>query len=167
MRYVSKRPNDAPERALLKELAAERRRFGYRRLREMARRRGVVSRWDVTALRPEDLLTMSNRLHCYIQTTWPEARPLREVPIQLRMDDRYLSGRIDLVVECADRLVVIDHKTFPGAGDHLLSLAQEHGPQLCLYAEALGRLTSQYHITKLLHFPIRGQLVSPSSAGST
>ena len=42
MRYVSKRPSDAPERALLKELAAERRRFGYRRLREMARRRGVV-----------------------------------------------------------------------------------------------------------------------------
>jgi putative transposase len=42
MRYVSKRPSDAAERALLKELAAERRRFGYRRLREMAKRRGVV-----------------------------------------------------------------------------------------------------------------------------
>ena len=42
MRYASKRPSDAPERALLKELAAERRRFGYRRLREMARRRGVI-----------------------------------------------------------------------------------------------------------------------------
>ena len=42
MRYVSKRKGDGAERALLKELAAERRRFGYRRLREMARRRGVV-----------------------------------------------------------------------------------------------------------------------------
>lgn len=30
------------ERTLLKELAAERRRFGYRRLREMVRRLGVV-----------------------------------------------------------------------------------------------------------------------------
>ncbi len=39
---MSQRPDDAPERALLKELAAERRRFGYRRLREMARRKGVV-----------------------------------------------------------------------------------------------------------------------------
>jgi phospholipid methyltransferase len=29
MRYASKRPSDAPERALLKGLAAERRRFGY------------------------------------------------------------------------------------------------------------------------------------------
>ena len=42
MRYVSRRASDAAERALLTELAAERRRFGYRRLREMARRRGVV-----------------------------------------------------------------------------------------------------------------------------
>ena len=42
VRYARKRKSDDAERALLKELAAERRRFGYRRLREMARRRGVV-----------------------------------------------------------------------------------------------------------------------------
>ncbi|MEZ5923844.1 MAG: IS3 family transposase [Hyphomicrobiaceae bacterium] len=41
-RYRRKRADDEAERALLRELAAERRRFGYRRLREMARRRGVV-----------------------------------------------------------------------------------------------------------------------------
>jgi hypothetical protein len=33
MRYARKRESDAAERALLKELAGERRRFGYRRLR--------------------------------------------------------------------------------------------------------------------------------------
>ena len=42
VRYEKKRRGDDAERALLKELAAERRRFGYRRLREMARRRGIV-----------------------------------------------------------------------------------------------------------------------------
>jgi putative transposase len=42
VRYARKRKDDAAERALLKEIAVERRRFGYRRLREMARRRGVV-----------------------------------------------------------------------------------------------------------------------------
>ena len=42
VRYARKRKCDDAERALLKELAAERRRFGYRRLREMARRRGVA-----------------------------------------------------------------------------------------------------------------------------
>jgi putative transposase len=62
MRYVSKRPDDAPERALLKELAAERRRFGYRRLREMARRRGVVMNLKkVYRLYKEEGLTVRRR----------------------------------------------------------------------------------------------------------
>jgi putative transposase len=42
VRYQKKRKPDEGERRLLRELAAERRRFGYRRLREMARRKGVV-----------------------------------------------------------------------------------------------------------------------------
>lgn len=40
MRYRRKRQDDAADRALLRALAAERRRFGYRRLREMAKRKG-------------------------------------------------------------------------------------------------------------------------------
>ena len=40
VRYRHRRPDDAADRALLRELAAERRRFGYRRLREMAKRKG-------------------------------------------------------------------------------------------------------------------------------
>jgi putative transposase len=42
VRYERTRKSDGAERALLVELAGQRRRFGYRRLREMARRRGVV-----------------------------------------------------------------------------------------------------------------------------
>ena len=40
MRYRKKREDDTAERELLRALAAERRRFGYRRLREMAKRKG-------------------------------------------------------------------------------------------------------------------------------
>lgn len=40
MRYRRKRQDDTAERELLRALAAERRRFGYRRLREMAKRAG-------------------------------------------------------------------------------------------------------------------------------
>jgi putative transposase len=40
VRYRRKRQDDAADRELLRVLAAERRRFGYRRLREMAKRRG-------------------------------------------------------------------------------------------------------------------------------
>ena len=42
VRYQKKRKADDAERRLLNELAVERRRFGYRRLREMARRAGVI-----------------------------------------------------------------------------------------------------------------------------
>jgi putative transposase len=41
-RYASKRPDDALIRQRLKELALERRRFGYRRLHIMLRREGIV-----------------------------------------------------------------------------------------------------------------------------
>jgi len=40
VRYRRKRKDDAADRELLRALAAERRRFGYRRLREMAKRKG-------------------------------------------------------------------------------------------------------------------------------
>jgi putative transposase len=40
VRYRKKRKDDTAERELLRTLAAERRRFGYRRLREMAKRKG-------------------------------------------------------------------------------------------------------------------------------
>ena len=43
VRYKWKRKSDDVERALLREIAGERRRFGYWRLREMARR-GAWSR---------------------------------------------------------------------------------------------------------------------------
>ena len=44
-RYVSKRPDDSWLRQRLKELASERRRFGYRRLHLMLRREGIMLNW--------------------------------------------------------------------------------------------------------------------------
>lgn len=41
-RYRSSRPDDAGRRGKLRELAAERRRFGYRRLHLLMRREGVA-----------------------------------------------------------------------------------------------------------------------------
>ena len=42
VRYRSNRPDDAPVRLRLRELAAIRRRFGYRRLHILLRREGIV-----------------------------------------------------------------------------------------------------------------------------
>jgi len=62
VRYRRRRASDAAERQLLKELAAERRRFGYRRLREMARRRGITMNLKkVYRLYKEEGLTVRRR----------------------------------------------------------------------------------------------------------
>jgi putative transposase len=42
VRYRSRRPDDAALRSRMRELAAERRRFGYRRLHVLLRREGLV-----------------------------------------------------------------------------------------------------------------------------
>jgi transposase InsO family protein len=42
VRYRSRRPDDAALRSRIRELAAERRRFGYRRLHVLLRREGLV-----------------------------------------------------------------------------------------------------------------------------
>jgi len=44
-RYLSKRPDDTAIRQRLRELASERRRFGYRRLYILLRREGVALNW--------------------------------------------------------------------------------------------------------------------------
>ena len=59
MRYRSCRPDDADLRTPLRELAAERRRFGYRRLHIMLRRDGIeINRKEVQRLYPEERLTV-------------------------------------------------------------------------------------------------------------
>ena len=62
VRYQKKRKSDDAERGSLNELAVERRRFGYRRLREMARRAGIVMNLKkVYRLYKEEGLTVRQR----------------------------------------------------------------------------------------------------------
>jgi putative transposase len=61
-RYASKRPDDGALRQRLKELASERRRFGYRRLFLMLRREGVMlNRKKLYRLYREERLTVRKR----------------------------------------------------------------------------------------------------------
>ena len=62
VRYQSTRPDDAPLRERLKALAAERRRFGYRRLHVLLRREGhAVNQKKVRRLYREERLTVRRR----------------------------------------------------------------------------------------------------------
>ena len=61
-RYRSTRPDDAGLRKRLRELAAERRRFGYRRLHLLLKREGVVVNWKkLYRLYRDERLTVRKR----------------------------------------------------------------------------------------------------------
>lgn len=61
-RYASRRPDDTPLRARLRALAAERRRFGYRRLHMLLRREGVaLNHKRLFRLYREERLTVRRR----------------------------------------------------------------------------------------------------------
>jgi putative transposase len=61
-RYRSRRPDDAGLRIRLRELAAERRRFGYRRLHLVLKRQGVTINWKkLYRLYREERLTVRKR----------------------------------------------------------------------------------------------------------
>lgn len=61
-RYRSSRPHDAGLRERLRELAAERRRFGYRRLHLLLKREGVAVNWKkLYRLYREERLTVRKR----------------------------------------------------------------------------------------------------------
>ena len=61
-RYQSTRPDDAELRGRLRELASERRRFGYRRLHLLLKREGVEVNWKkLYRLYREERLTVRKR----------------------------------------------------------------------------------------------------------
>ena len=61
-RYQPRRPNDAALRKRLRELASERRRFGYRRLHLLLEREGVIMNWKkLYRLYREEKLTVRKR----------------------------------------------------------------------------------------------------------
>ena len=62
VRYQSRRPDDAELRERLRTLAAERRRFGYRRLHVLLRREGhVINRKKTQRLYREEGLSVRKR----------------------------------------------------------------------------------------------------------
>ncbi len=61
-RYLSIRSDDANLRQRLKELASERRRFGYRRLHILLKREGIEAKWKkVYRIYREERLTVRKR----------------------------------------------------------------------------------------------------------
>lgn len=132
--------------------------------RDQAWRVALASRlldaWGVTCLDPRHVVEMGTRLRTFIDKRWPQALLRRETPIIYRIADQTMSGRLDLVVEAPDEIVIIDHKTFPGGRAQWLEQVKKYAGQLHLYRAAVrASVNDDKPIRLALHLPIGGEVI--------
>ena len=128
--------------------------------RRVALARRLLGAWGVTGLDPRDVVTMGSRFRAFVESKWPGAIIRREAPITYRIGNRTLSGRIDVFVETADLIIVIDHKSFPGARTQWLDQARRYTGQLRLYGNAItASLPASKRVLLALHLPISGEVL--------
>ena len=125
---------------------------------------GLIARWGVAgALLPESFLDASDALAAFVASRWPAAAWHRELPIRRRLPDgSVLSGTADLVLETAEGLVVVDHKSYPGATAEALARAATHAGQVGAYAETVAEAWGKPVLGTFIHLPIGGIVVPVS-----
>jgi ATP-dependent exoDNAse (exonuclease V) beta subunit len=120
----------------------------------------LLDAWGFTCLDPRHVVEMGTRFRGFVDKHWPGAVLRREAPINYRIGDRTMSGRLDVVVETPDAIIVVDHKSFPGPRPQWLEQAKKHGGQLRLYREAIRASMPVPKPVKLaLHLPIAGEVL--------
>ncbi len=120
----------------------------------------LLDAWGVTCLDPRHVVEMGTRFRAFVDKRWPGAVLRREAPIIYRVGDRTMSGRLDVVVETSDAIIVVDHKSFPGARTQWLEQARKHGGQLRLYRKAItASMPGSKPVQLALHLPITGEVL--------
>lgn len=127
----------------------------------------TLARWQVTALGPEQLIEMSNRLFAHLRASYPDMSIHAEVPVFGKRNGQRLRGQVDLLLQNRARAVVIDHKSYPGAFDTWEERALSYGAQLALYSSTVGLATGINEIETWVHLPILGQLIQVQSAAAS
>ncbi|USU10714.1 UvrD-helicase domain-containing protein [Sphingomonadaceae bacterium OTU29THOMA1] len=125
----------------------------------LARAQGALDRWKVPHVSATDVLTASDRLTAEIRRRFPGATLSRETPVSARLGEQLVRGRIDLLVEHEHGIAIIDHKSFPGSRDSWDERAIGYGPQLTLYAQAVGRARPSSTCELYVHLPLVGGLL--------
>jgi len=122
---------------------------------------GLIAGWGVSgALSAESFLEASDALSAFVASRWASAAWHRELPLRRRLPDgSVLSGTADLVLDTSDGLVVIDHKSFPGAAAEALARAATHAGQLAAYAETVSEAWGKSVLGTFIHLPIGGVVV--------
>jgi ATP-dependent exoDNAse (exonuclease V) beta subunit len=140
-------------------LAADR--VDRERSERLAMARGLLGRWGVEAnLDAAELLGASERLHGWIDKTWPGAVRRTEWPAEHRhVGGSLLRGIVDLVLEVKDGFVVIDHKSFPGGRDAAVKKVAGFVGQLAAYAEVIEDAICANCAGRFIHLPLSGIVI--------
>jgi ATP-dependent helicase/nuclease subunit A len=120
----------------------------------------LLGRYDLLQALPSAmLLEISERLWGWLAERFPGSRIRREWPIAQRLEGgTMMSGTVDLLVETAEQMVIVDHKstaTYQGAVDK----AGVFAAQLACYADAAGVLRPGMAISTWVHLPMAGYMV--------
>jgi ATP-dependent exoDNAse (exonuclease V) beta subunit len=148
-------------------LAADRVCFAQIVRSELARR--VLGNAGILgAFEPDALIAASDALTAFVQERWPAAVWHREIPITATVHTasgvRRIHGTIDLLLETPEGVILIDHKSFPGAAKQWAEQAMKHAPQLLTYRSALEHAG---HVVggQWVHFTIGGGMVEIGAPG--
>ena len=120
----------------------------------------LLSRHSVAeGLEPADLIEFADRLWRWVQERFGNDAVIRaEWPLALKIESgTVLRGTSDLLVEVADTIVCIDHKSFGLAT--AASKVELLAGQLGCYADAVSRARPGKPIVKWLHLPFEGVVV--------
>lgn len=124
----------------------------------------LMRRWGVGgALSPADVVTAADRLSDFILAKWPHAPILREWPIAGRLGLQRVQGRIDLLVDTAEGLVLVDHKTYPGRPETWEERVLGYASQLGVYGRLCEAATGKPVVEKYVHLPVAGVILCISN----
>lgn len=129
--------------------------------RERAAQR-LIGAWDVGAhVSAETMADLGDRWLDWIGDQFPGATIRSEVPVTWRNDAHQVhEGWIDQLLELPDgRVVLVDHKTYPGE-DPLEHVRANYVGQLTGYADALELAGAGRPAEILVHLPLKGMVVA-------
>ena len=111
----------------------------------------------LAVLGPDALLRAGDQLRRWVERRWPAANWHREVPVKTAIMTphgmRSVSGTIDLLLVLPEGVVIVDHKSYPGAPSTWIAKAREFAPQMGAYAHAL-RAAGLSVLEQWIHFTV-------------
>lgn len=115
------------------------------------------------AIDPSGLVRHIAALDQWISLRWPDCRRQTEIPIEsILPSGQVMHGRIDLLLEVDGGWVLLDHKANPASRDRWDQVANEHGGQLSIYADALVRATGRPVTESWIVLPIAAGAIQVS-----